>query len=49
MFCIADIDADGRTTVNDLDNTRYYVKKVMENIEDYKNLGELEKGKEKSR
>ena len=23
--------------------TRYYVKKVMENIEDYKNLGELEK------
>ena len=29
--------------------TRCYVKKVMENIEDYKNLGELEKGKEKSR
>lgn len=29
--------------------TRYYVKKVMENIEDYKNLGELEKGKERSK
>ena len=38
---------DGRTLYNiPYTETRYYVKKVMDNIEEYKNIGELEKGKE---